>query len=54
LVDLRAAMGYDAFVHEHAEDVLEVMRWLSVERFDRRAVNRQLAQAAATARRTVA
>ena len=33
-----------AFVHDHYEDIMQVMFWLGVDQFDRRAVNRQLAE----------
>lgn len=44
LVELRAAIGGEAFVHDHYEDVMQVMFWLGTDRFDRRGVNRQLAE----------
>ncbi len=44
LLERRAAIGGEAFVHEHYEDVMHVMFWLGIDRFDRGAVNRQLAE----------
>jgi len=44
LAELRVAIGGDAFVHDHYEDVVQLLRWLEIDRFDRRAVNRRLAQ----------
>jgi Plasmid pRiA4b ORF-3-like protein len=42
----RLAMGGAAFVDDHYEDVLQLLGWLEVDRFDRRAVNRRLAELA--------
>jgi hypothetical protein len=54
LAERRLAMGYEAFVHDHCEDVLHLLEWLEIERFDRRAVNRGLAELAiASAGQTV-
>jgi hypothetical protein len=39
-------MGGAAFVDDHYEDVLQLLGWLEVDRFDRRAVNRRLAELA--------
>ena len=39
-------MGSEAFVHDHHEDVLQLLRWLEIDRFDRRATNRRLAELA--------
>jgi hypothetical protein len=44
LAERRLDMGSEAFVHDHYEDVLQLMRWLEIDRFDRRAVNRRLAE----------
>ncbi len=44
LVERRIAIGGEAFVHDHYEDVMQLMRWLGIDRFDRRAVNRRLAE----------
>ena len=44
LVDRRLAMGSEAFVHDHYEDVMQLLRWLEIDHFDRRAVNRRLAE----------
>ena len=44
LAKRRLLMGYDAFVHDHDEDVRHLLRWLEIDRFDRRAVNRRLAE----------
>ncbi len=44
LVDRRLAMGGEAFVHDHYEDVMQLLRWLEIDHFDRRAVNRRLAE----------
>ena len=46
LAERRLEMGYDAFVDEHYDDVRELQRWLEIDRFDRRAVNRRLAELA--------
>jgi len=46
LLERRAAVGGEAFVHDHYEDVMHVLFWLGIDRFDRRAVNRQLAERA--------
>jgi Plasmid pRiA4b ORF-3-like protein len=42
----RLAMGGAAFVDDRYEDVLQLLAWLEVDRFDRRAVNRRLAELA--------
>jgi hypothetical protein len=44
LAELRLAMGYDAFVHDHEDDVWQLLEWLEIDRFDRRAANRRLAE----------
>jgi hypothetical protein len=44
LAERRLNMGYEAFVHDHYEDVLHLLAWLEIDRFDRRAVNRRLAE----------
>jgi hypothetical protein len=44
LVELRVAIGGDAFVHDHYEDVMQLLRWLEIDRFDRRAINQRLAE----------
>jgi hypothetical protein len=44
LVERRIAIGGEAFVHDHYEDVMQLMRWLEIDRFDPRAVNRRLAE----------
>ena len=44
LLERRAVIGGEAFVHDHYEDVMHVMFWLGIDRFDRRTVNRQLAE----------
>jgi Plasmid pRiA4b ORF-3-like protein len=46
LTERRLAMGGEAFVHDHYEDVLQLLRWLEIDHFDRRAVNRRLAELA--------
>ena len=47
LAERRLVMGYDAFVDDHYDEVvLELLTWLEVDRFDRRAANRQLAELA--------
>ena len=47
-------MGYEAFVDEHCSEMRELQRWLEIDRFDRRAANRQLAElATASAGQTV-
>jgi hypothetical protein len=48
LAERRLAMGGEAFVHDHYEDVLQLLHWLEIDRFDRRAVNRRLAELAVT------
>ncbi len=42
LVNRRLVIGAEAFVHDHYEDVKQLLRWLEIDRFDRRAVNRRL------------
>jgi hypothetical protein len=42
----RLAMGYEAFLHDHSEDVRQLLEWLEIDRFDRRAANRRLAEVA--------
>jgi hypothetical protein len=49
LAKCRLDMGSEAFVDDHEEDVLQLMRWLEIDRFDRRAVNRRLAELAVAA-----
>jgi hypothetical protein len=44
LSERRLAMGYTAFVHDHEEDVWHLLDWLEIDRFDRRAANRRLAE----------
>ena len=44
LVERRLVIGVEAFVHDHYEDVLRLLRWLEIDRFDRRAVNSRLAE----------
>jgi Plasmid pRiA4b ORF-3-like protein len=46
LAERRLAMGGEAFVQDHYEDVLQLLRWLEIDRFDRRAVNGRLAERA--------
>lgn len=46
LAERRLAMGGEAFVHDHYEDVRQLLRWLEIDRFDRRAANRRLAERA--------
>ena len=46
LAKLRLDMGSEAFVHDHHEDVLQLLRWLEIDRFDRRATNRRLTELA--------
>jgi Plasmid pRiA4b ORF-3-like protein len=46
LAERRLAMGGEAFVQDQYEDVLQLLRWLEIDRFDRRAVNRRLAELA--------
>jgi hypothetical protein len=43
LAERRFAVGYEAFVHDHYEDVQHLLEWLEIDRFDRRAANRRLA-----------
>ncbi len=49
LAKRRLDMGSEAFVHDHYEDVLQLMRWLEIDRFDRGAINRRLAELDAAA-----
>jgi hypothetical protein len=49
LAERRLDMGSDAFVHDHYEDVPLLVRWLEIDHFDRRAVNRRLAALAVVA-----
>jgi hypothetical protein len=54
LAECRLRMGYGEFVDEHYDEVRELQRWLEIDRFDRRAVNRHLAELAiASAGQTV-
>ena len=39
-------MCYEPFVHDHYEDVRQLLEWLEIDRFDRRAANRRLAEVA--------
>jgi hypothetical protein len=48
LAERRLAMGGEAFIHDHHEDVLQLLHWLEIDRFERRAVNRRLADSAVT------
>jgi hypothetical protein len=43
-----------AAVDDHHEELVDLLRWLQIDRFDRRAVNRQLAQLGLTRRRAAA
>ena len=47
LAERRLDIGYEAFMHDHDEDVCHLLEWLQIDRFDRRAVNRRLAQLSA-------
>jgi hypothetical protein len=49
LLERRLDLGYDAFVHDHYEDVQQLLEWLEIDRFDRRAANRRLAEVAGAA-----
>jgi hypothetical protein len=54
LAERRLNMGYEAFVDDYAADVQLLLDWLEIDRFDRRAVNRHLAELAiASAGQTV-
>src|SRR5713226_1476920 len=44
LVERRIAIGCEAFVHDHYEDVMQLLRLLEIDRFDRRALNLRLAE----------
>ena len=44
LAKRRFDVGGEAFVHDHYEDVLQLLRWLEIDRFDRRVANKRLAQ----------
>jgi Plasmid pRiA4b ORF-3-like protein len=46
LAERRLPVGYEAFVHDHYEDVQQLLEWLEIDRFDRRAANKRLAGAA--------
>jgi hypothetical protein len=46
LAERRLEMGSGAFVDDHEEDVWQLLDWLEIDRFDRRAVNRRLAEVA--------
>jgi Plasmid pRiA4b ORF-3-like protein len=49
LVERRLIIGAQAFVQDHYEDVMQLLRWLEIDRFDRRKVNRRLAEHAVVA-----
>jgi hypothetical protein len=44
LLERRLVIGCEAFVHDHYEDIMQPLRWLEIDRFDRRAVNRRLTE----------
>jgi hypothetical protein len=44
LVERRLVIGAETFVHDHYEDVMQLLRWLEIDRFDRRGVNQRLAE----------
>ena len=46
LAECRLAVGCEAFVHDQYEDVQQLLEWLEIDRFDRRAANRRLARVA--------
>jgi hypothetical protein len=46
LTERRLALGHEAFAHDHAGDVQQLLEWLEIDRFDRRATNRRLAEVA--------
>ena len=46
LAKRRMAMGGEAFIHDHYDDVQQLLGWLEIDRFDRRAVNQHLAELA--------
>jgi hypothetical protein len=48
LAKRRLDIGGEQFVHDHYEDVLHLLRWLEIDRFDRRGGNRRLAELAGT------
>jgi hypothetical protein len=47
LAKRRLDMGYEAFADDYAADVQQLLDWLDIDRFDRGAVNRRLAEVAA-------
>ena len=54
LAERRLVIGAETFVDEHYEDVMRLLRWLEIDRFDCRAVNQRLAEAAPKSLRVVA
>ena len=46
LAERRLALGCEAFVHDHYDDVQQLLEWLAIDRFDRRAANQRLAEVA--------
>jgi hypothetical protein len=46
LAERRLKMRYEAFVDDHYDEVRELQRWLDIDTFDRRAINRRLADLA--------
>jgi hypothetical protein len=54
LAERRLVIGAETFVDEHYEDVMRLLRWLEIDRFDCRAVNLRLAEAAPKSLRVVA
>jgi len=54
LLERRLVIGCEAFIQDHYEDVIQLLRWLEIDRFDRRAVKRRLAEAAPKSLRVVA
>jgi len=40
----RLAIGGEAFVHDHYAEVMQLLGWLEIDRFDRRTANRRLAE----------
>ena len=54
LAERRLAMGGEAFVHDHYQDVRQLLRWLEIDCFHRRAANRRLAERAGAPMRKAA
>jgi hypothetical protein len=42
LIERRIAIGCEVLLHDQYEDMMQLPRWLEIDRFDRRAFNRPL------------